>query len=475
MNLLNSTHRSFKLSNSLTRLFLLTATLFYQSVFAQEKIEWIANPSEYEYINISKTGYHAVKKNGKWGYIDNEGKSVLAFTYQDAFGFNNQGVAAVKQNDKWGLIDKEGNFVLKPKYESFVNYREGLDVIYMTQKNKSVYIDSKGNELFKDLKSNYSLQYYEENGLAVFNKDPYDQVHNGVIKAPNQIIIPPKFRWLEFKHGFIVAAKDDNHYAIYDNDGKVIVPYSEQYLFAINKDLIAKSSRAKKINGKYQFLNGKGKSISASIYDSISYNLQDGLIVVSHKDKYGALDQDLKKVIPYEFEWINDFRDGIAVARKKDKIGLIDKRGKWLIPPKYDELSDFVSGFAIAKLKDKHFIINLKGEKISSDYTYMHNRIEEGFFVAYKENKNYALLNSQGKEVTKPIYENFSTLKVEGLFFLVKKNKWGAVDKTGKEVIPFIFDTTICSGEIDYLCEMPVGYQNRILVKYKGKWGIFKY
>ena len=115
MNLLNSTHRSFKLSNSLTRLFLLTATLFYQSVFAQEKIEWIANPSEYEYINISKTGYHAVKKNGKWGYIDNEGKSVLAFTYQDAFGFNNQGVAAVKQNDKWGLIDKEGNFVLKPK------------------------------------------------------------------------------------------------------------------------------------------------------------------------------------------------------------------------------------------------------------------------------------------------------------------------------------------------------------------------
>ena len=84
------------------------------------------------------------------------------------------GFAAVKQNDKWGLIDKEGNFVLKPKYESFVNYREGLDVIYMTQKNKSVYIDSKGNELFKDLKSNYSLQYYEENGLAVFNKDPYD-------------------------------------------------------------------------------------------------------------------------------------------------------------------------------------------------------------------------------------------------------------------------------------------------------------
>ncbi len=472
MNFLSFSKKTW---SSFTRLFLLIATLFYQSVFSQEKIEWIANPNDYHDMDISQTGYHAVKKNGKWGYIDNEGKTVLAFVYQDAFGFNKQGVAAVKKNDKWGLIDKDGNFTLKPKYDSFVNYRDDLDVIYMTQKNKSVYIDAKGNELFKDLKSNYSLQHFEENGLSTFCKDPCDDVHNGVMKIPNQVIISPEFRWIEFKHGFIVAAKDDNHYAVYDTDGNTIVPYSEQYLFVVNRNLIAKSSRAKKSNGKYQFLDGKGKSISDSIYDFISYNLQDGLIVVSHRSKYGALDQDLKIVIPYEFEWINDFKDGIAIARKKDKTGIIDKRGKWIIPPKYDELSDFKSGFAMAKQKDKYFIVNLKNEKISRDYNCMHNRMEEGFFLGCKENNKYALLNSHGKEISKPIYENFSTRKVEGLFFLVKNNKWGAVDKTGKEVIPFIFDTTICSGEIDYLCEMPVSYQNRILVKYKGKRGLLKY
>lgn len=53
----------------------------------------------------------AVAKNGKWGFIDIDGKEVVACTYQGARSFYN-GMAAVQVGDKWGYIDNE-DFALK--------------------------------------------------------------------------------------------------------------------------------------------------------------------------------------------------------------------------------------------------------------------------------------------------------------------------------------------------------------------------
>ncbi len=61
-------------------------------------------------------GYAAVKKNGKWGFINTDGNFVIEPAYDDARSFSND-LAAVKIGDKWGFIDPEGKLVIEALYD----------------------------------------------------------------------------------------------------------------------------------------------------------------------------------------------------------------------------------------------------------------------------------------------------------------------------------------------------------------------
>ncbi|MGI6012478.1 MAG: WG repeat-containing protein [Ruminococcus sp.] len=60
-------------------------------------------------------GYAAVCKDGKWGYINEDGELVLDFQYDDAQSFQN-GFAAVCIDGKWGYIDEQGTVVIQPEF-----------------------------------------------------------------------------------------------------------------------------------------------------------------------------------------------------------------------------------------------------------------------------------------------------------------------------------------------------------------------
>jgi hypothetical protein len=52
----------------------------------------------------------AVKRGGKWGYIDKACREVIPMKYDWAFGFS-EGlalVARIEKNEKYGFIDKNG-------------------------------------------------------------------------------------------------------------------------------------------------------------------------------------------------------------------------------------------------------------------------------------------------------------------------------------------------------------------------------
>ncbi|MBS6194839.1 MAG: WG repeat-containing protein [Clostridiales bacterium] len=60
-------------------------------------------------------GYAAVCRDGKWGFVDANGKLVIDYAYDDACSFSN-GFAAVCQDGKWGYIDTENHMVLEPGF-----------------------------------------------------------------------------------------------------------------------------------------------------------------------------------------------------------------------------------------------------------------------------------------------------------------------------------------------------------------------
>ena len=60
---------------------------------------------------FSDEGYAAVKKSGKWGFIDTKGVEVIQFIYDDALSFG-QHLAAVKIGELWGYISIYGYVVI---------------------------------------------------------------------------------------------------------------------------------------------------------------------------------------------------------------------------------------------------------------------------------------------------------------------------------------------------------------------------
>lgn len=56
------------------------------------------------------------KKNGKYGFLDKSGKVIVDYIYDDATEQNKFGFAAVKKDGKWGSINNKGTLIQEPTY-----------------------------------------------------------------------------------------------------------------------------------------------------------------------------------------------------------------------------------------------------------------------------------------------------------------------------------------------------------------------
>lgn len=71
----------------------------------------------------------AVKKDGKWGFVDVAGNEILPFKWEDAKSFSSN-VAAVKENGKWGFINQAGEYIIQPQYSEVNSFIDGVGSIF---------------------------------------------------------------------------------------------------------------------------------------------------------------------------------------------------------------------------------------------------------------------------------------------------------------------------------------------------------
>ena len=56
-------------------------------------------------------------ENNRYGFVDYNGNVVVDCQYDKAYEFNEYGFATVKKDGKWGAIDENGEEVVAPIYE----------------------------------------------------------------------------------------------------------------------------------------------------------------------------------------------------------------------------------------------------------------------------------------------------------------------------------------------------------------------
>lgn len=82
-------------------------------------------PLSFDFVGDFSEGYAGVELNEKYGYIDKTGNIVIGYLYDFAGDFK-EGLAAVQQNDKMGFINKTGEIVIPLKYEFAQDFQKGM-------------------------------------------------------------------------------------------------------------------------------------------------------------------------------------------------------------------------------------------------------------------------------------------------------------------------------------------------------------
>lgn len=79
---------------------------------------------QYEDARPFAENYAAVKKNGKWGFIDSTGTEKISCAYSDALSFGEH-LAAVEIDGMWGYISLQGKIAIEPTFYKAKSFSNG--------------------------------------------------------------------------------------------------------------------------------------------------------------------------------------------------------------------------------------------------------------------------------------------------------------------------------------------------------------
>lgn len=209
------------------------------------------------------------------------------------------------------------------------------------------------------------------------------------------------------------------------------------------------------------YIDKTGKEIVPVVYeeDYLPDEFTDGVAVLKKNGLSGAIDKTGKWVVPAEYKRLGNFSEGIAEAEKEvGNVGFIDTRGKAITPFQYSILAllggvKCVNGMIpVRNQGGKSGYIDKTGKQVVPfNYEEITNFSDGLGKVKTRYNGKVSYVNNRGEIVIPEKYDD-GTIFRDGIAFVnigatarsvysgLEGGKWGAIDKTGKEVIPVIYD-----------------------------------
>ena len=285
-----------------------------------------------------------------------------------------------------------------------------------------------------------------------------------------------------FTEGFLKVCKNGK-YGYIDKSGNEVIPckYSQVDNF---KDGIAKvwGDVVKEFGyGFIGYVNNKGKEIVPCIIKKIGDYYRNGYVTyINNNGKYGVVDKLGKVVIPFEYDYICDFKEGLAGVIKDGKLGFVDNSNKVIIPFNYNlesyEIGEHNFGFSeglAAVEKDGRYGYIDKSNNVVIPFIYSYEidgfhggiacvdigcidstgtivqpylgeHLINGIYMCSYDDKEI-LFNKAG------IIGKFSNIYYSPGNYLItvkKDNKYGAFNLTGKVLAPCIYTSLTCHDDL---------------------------
>ncbi|MEK4029694.1 WG repeat-containing protein [Pseudobacillus sp. FSL P4-0506] len=339
--------------------------------------------------SFTQAKLYLVKKDGRYGFINQKGQLMIPYLYKSAQNFS-EGLAMVSKDGKhYGYIDTSG----KVKIPLYLQNREGelplyggsndqLDfnmgkVTYYDKKADSTGIlTNKGQNLHSP---KYNYDFIEEGYIFATDKKTNQQV---VLDKNGKKVFTPKrgevVRDIYKDYFAVTTVKEDDEQEefeivdLVDNHNKVIVDATEKKIIQWkygNEGLIPYYTDDF-FEGE-GYVNDNGEIVIKARFDSAS-PFSEGMAVVGltpeqAEDPYvrsGYINQTGEIVIPVIYDTATDFNEGVALVSKDNKYFFINKTGKKLFNQSFSDARNFQSGLALVKKGNKLQYINKKGKVV---------------------------------------------------------------------------------------------------------------
>lgn len=193
-------------------------------------IERATHLHDAEVIYPESEGLRAIKKDGRYGFVDDQGRLRIANRYEGVKSFSGS-FAAVKIRGRWGFINHADNIAVQPVYDEVVPFREGLSVV--VQNTLYGLLDKNGKLIMPVRYDNILLLgdkrvKVQQNGLW------------GLADDSGRMIVNPKFDQLTvLNNGYVITSRDGKFGLLSPlgvnvipslYDGLVFDPYHDEYI-----------------------------------------------------------------------------------------------------------------------------------------------------------------------------------------------------------------------------------------------------
>ncbi|MGG9971841.1 WG repeat-containing protein [Ferruginibacter sp. SUN002] len=208
--------------------------------------------------------------------------------------------------------------------------------------------------------------------------------------------------------------------------------------------------------GKYGFKTTDGIIKVQPIYDVVYTVFENGRLcvnkgfknkfennkeIIANTGKWGFIDGTGKEVIPLQYQKAGGFKNGLAKVMLNDKWGFINPQGKFVVQPMYTFIDNFEDNIAICNI----------GAATKNKYS---------FFSLDYEGGKWGAVDRSGKLIIPTIYDKLYYLSDHKFFSVTKNNLRGILSQTGTVILPVTYT------------ELFIRNKDCFIVKQNNKYGV---
>lgn len=330
----------------------------------------------------------------------------------------------VARDGKLGFIDQDGKIVLPCEYS-----------MYTCPETTRTLLGNWFRDAFEIANDNYLKVMDEENNEGQLCYLPEKWGYEGIIpivkdgkvgflRENGTVIVEPKYTGAAFfRNGRVWVSNEKGEYLFLDNTGKVLMDgiedagYGDMQFHIMNWTPDSPPFPVKK-GGKWGFIDWSGKLVVPCQFDDIGYMITKKLNSVQYQGRFQMVDG---KGNIYDYKWIRNLGNGnyVFLNRKTNGCGVYNEEKGWITSQKYNDFGNLSEGLRAFQQKDE----GLKWGYMDENENVV---IPPQFDIAFVFHNGLALV---GIESTSP-----NRLPIMTMFGSPLIGKFGYINKKGKYV-----------------------------------------